>query len=89
MNLRSAISSDELKRLYLDEALTIDEIAARFSLSHTSVRRRMRELVVILQLKPTASATEPATAQPVPGGPAGWVSTGGVKIEGKNQVPLA
>lgn len=44
MNFRSNISADELKRLYLDEGLTIDEIAARFGLCHTSVRRRMDDL---------------------------------------------
>jgi hypothetical protein len=44
MNLRSAISLTDLNRLYFDEGLTLDEIAARFSLSPTSVRRRMQEL---------------------------------------------
>lgn len=44
MNFRSAVSVDDLRRLYLEEGLTIDQIAARFGLSQTSVRRRMRDL---------------------------------------------
>ena len=44
MNLRSAISADELKRLYLDDGLTIEEIATRFNCGATTIRRRMGEL---------------------------------------------
>lgn len=44
MNLRNAISADELKRLYLDDRLTVEEIAARLNCGATTIRRRMSEL---------------------------------------------
>ena len=44
MNLRDNIEFDELKRLYFDEGLTLEEIAARFECSPTTIRRRMDDL---------------------------------------------
>ena len=44
MNIRSHIDPDELRRLYFDEGLTIEEIAARFECSPTTIRRRMDDL---------------------------------------------
>lgn len=44
MNLRRTIEADELKRLYLDERLTIEEIAEHFNCSPTTISRRLDEL---------------------------------------------
>ncbi|HKZ71074.1 MAG TPA: hypothetical protein VJ020_13400, partial [Anaerolineales bacterium] len=44
MNFRAHIDSDELNHLYFDDGLTIEEIAARFGCSPTTIRRRMDDL---------------------------------------------
>jgi hypothetical protein len=46
MNLRRAIEADELKQLYLDERLTIEEIAGHFNCSTSTISRRLDELGV-------------------------------------------
>jgi hypothetical protein len=47
MNLRRTIPAAELKRLYLDDGLTIEEIAVRFDCSATTIRRRMADLGIL------------------------------------------
>ena len=44
MNLRRRITIEELERLYLDERLTIEEIADHFGVGATTIRRRMDDL---------------------------------------------
>jgi signal peptidase I len=44
MNLRRAIEADELKQLYLDERLTLEEIAGHFNCSTSTISRRLDEL---------------------------------------------
>ena len=44
INLRAAISGPELHELYVTQALTIAQVAARFGLAATTISRRLREL---------------------------------------------
>ncbi|MBI4789633.1 MAG: hypothetical protein HY782_21600 [Chloroflexi bacterium] len=44
MNLRRQITAEELEHLYLDERLTIEEIADHFDVGATTIRRRMDDL---------------------------------------------
>lgn len=44
MNPRRELDADELERLYVNECLTIEEIAARLECGATTIRRRLGEL---------------------------------------------
>lgn len=57
MNLRREIKPDELKRLYVDDGLTIEEIATRFRCGATTIRRRLDDLG--LATRPRGSHPDP------------------------------
>jgi DNA-binding transcriptional regulator LsrR (DeoR family) len=46
-NFRRNISAGELRELYLNQGLTMTEIAERYQVAETTIRRRLSEIGVI------------------------------------------
>ena len=63
-NLREAVSARQLRELYLEQGLTIAQIAGRLGLAATTIRRRLRELTIPARPRGPRASTS-STRDPV------------------------